>query len=167
VRRGWINLDVMALPGVDVVHNLDEVPFPFADAAFDEIECQDVIEHLDLVPTMHELHRVLAPGGRLHIRSPHFTSFVFWADPTHRRAFSIATFGFFVPGQSSKRDYYFEFAFSAVERSAISFHKTPRQPWNRIVERLVNHSPTLQYYYEATFLARLFPALNIEVTLVR
>ena len=167
VRAGWTNLDQARLPGVDVVHDLDLAPFPFPDQSFDEIDCQDVLEHLDLVPTMRELHRILVAGGRLHIRSPHFTSFVYWADPTHRRALSIATLGFFVPGHSRERDYYFDFTFSAIERSVISFHKTPRQPWNRVVERLVNRSPNAQYYYEATFLARLFPALNVEVTLVR
>lgn len=166
-RPGWINLDRAELPGVDVVHDLDRTPFPFPDAAFTEVDCQDVLEHLDIVPTMRELHRILRPGGRLHIRSPHFTSFVFWADPTHRRALSIATLAFFVPGHNLMRAYYFDFAFSSIERQTITFHKTWAQPWNILIEKLVNQSPKAQYLYEATFLARLFPALNVEATVVR
>ena len=98
VRAGWLNLDAKALPGVDIVHDLEDLPLPFSDAAFEEIVCQDVLEHVDLVPVLKDLHRVLEPGGRLHIRSPHFTSFTAWADPTHKRAFSIDSFPFFVPG---------------------------------------------------------------------
>jgi SAM-dependent methyltransferase len=152
---------------VDVIHDLDHTPYPFPDASFSEIDCRDVLEHLDLVPTMRELHRLLRPGGRLFIRSPHFSSFVVWADPTHRRAFSIATFPFFAPGHALERDYYFDFSFSSIVASTIRFHRTRLQPWNTWVERFVNRSPRIQYFYEATFLARLFPALNVEVTLVR
>ena len=167
VRPGWVNLDCADLPGVNVIHNLDERPFPFGDGSFAQVDCQDVLEHLDLVPTMAEIHRILRPGGCLRIRSPHFTSFISWADPTHRRTFSAATWGFFVPGQALEREYYFDFSFSNVDRSLIRFHKTRFQPWNTLVERFVNHSARFQYYYEATVLARIFPALNVEAILIR
>lgn len=167
IRTGWVNLDAKHLPGVDVVHDLDQGPLPFVDASFDEIDCCDVLEHTDVVGVLRELHRTLAPGGRLHVRSPHFTSFTAWADPTHRRPFSIETFPFFVPGNALERDYYFDFSFARIEDSTIIFWKTPHQPWNAVVERLVNKSPERQRFYEATVLARIFPASNVDVTLIR
>lgn len=166
-RPGWVNLDRVDLPGVDVVHDLDHLPLPFHNAQFTDVDCQDVLEHLDVIPTMRELHRITAPGGRLRIRSPHFTSFLSWADPTHRRTFSALSFSFFLPGQALEREYYFDFAFSAITNLRIEFHKTRLQPWNVLVEKAVNRSARTQYYYEATFLARLFPALNVEVCLIR
>jgi SAM-dependent methyltransferase len=44
---------------------------PFADAAFDLVLCRDLLHHLeDPEPTLRELGRVLAPGGRIWIVEP-------------------------------------------------------------------------------------------------
>jgi SAM-dependent methyltransferase len=168
IRQGWVNLDSAALPGVDVVHDLSSGRLPFDDASFDEILCKDVLEHVDLVPVMRELHRVLRPGGRLHVIAPHFTSAAAWVDPTHRTAFSIETFGFFAgEGGRFARGYYFDFAFARVENARIVFHRYRWQPWNYVVEPAINASATMRRYFEETFLARLFPAANVDLVLVR
>src|SRR5436309_921097 len=65
VREGYVNLDIAALPGVDVVHDLSRLPLPFEDAQFEEVLCKDILEHLDYVPVLRELHRIIRPGGRL------------------------------------------------------------------------------------------------------
>jgi SAM-dependent methyltransferase len=47
-------------------------PFPFANAAFDVIWCSEVLEHLfDPGFAVREMHRVLAPGGRLLVTVPY------------------------------------------------------------------------------------------------
>ncbi len=166
-RSGWVNLDVAPLPGVDVVHDLNDVPLPLEDERFELIECQDVLEHVDLVPVLRELHRVLVPSGRLRLRSPHFTSSVVYVDPTHRRSFSISTFDYFVGGKTAFGEFYFDFHFCTIERARITFHRRRSEPWNWLIEPLVNASPWLQRYYEAVGFSRLFPALNVELTLVK
>jgi SAM-dependent methyltransferase len=169
IRSGYVNLDAAALPGVDVVHDLTVLPLPLDDGAFAEVLCQDVLEHLPDYPRLlGEIHRVLRPGGRLVVRSPHFTSRSVWLDPTHRTAFSIDTLRFFVAGDRyAERAYYFPFKFSRVESARIVFHRYRGMPWNFALEALVNRSPRLQAYYEGTALSRLFPASNVEVVLVR
>lgn len=168
IRPGFVNLDSAELPGVDVVHDLRELPLPFADERFAEVVCQDVLEHLDYAPLLGEIHRVLRPGGRVWIRSPHFTSRAVYLDPTHRTAFSIDTLRFFVRGEAfAERAYYFPFHFSRVESARITFHRYRGMPWNYALEPLVNRSPAAQAYYEGSFLARLFPASNVEVALVK
>jgi SAM-dependent methyltransferase len=167
-RDGWVNLDVAALPDVDVVHDLDVFPWPFDDAAFDYIECIDILEHLSELPdAMREIHRILAPAGRIRIEGPHFTSYTVPTDPTHRRAFAINTFEFFTRRSFLDRGYYFDFSFETVQMRAIRFQKAKYYPWNWIVEPLINWNRRLQTFYEATFLARLFPAHKVEVVLVR
>lgn len=168
IRPGYVNLDVAALPGVDVVHDLAELPLPFDTAAFDEVLCKDILEHLDYVPVLRELHRVLAPGGRLVVEAPHFTSPAVYIDPTHRTAFSIETLDFFCRnGRFGSRAYYFDFEFDAIESARIVFHRYRWQPWNYLVEPLVNRSPGAQRFYEETALARLFPAANVRVVIRR
>jgi SAM-dependent methyltransferase len=167
IRPGYVNLDVAALPGVDVVHDLSK-PLPFADGEFEEILCKDVLEHLDYVPVLREVHRVLRLDGRLHVEGPHFTSAAAYVDPTHRTAFSIQTFEFFVASEGfADRSYYFDFAFSAVLSARIVFHRYRWQPWNYLLQPLVNLTPGMQAFYEETFLSRLFPAANIQVVLVK
>jgi SAM-dependent methyltransferase len=168
IREGYVNLDSAALPGVDVVHDISELPLPFDDGAFDEILCRSILEHLDYIPVLRELHRTLAAGGRLEIIGPHFTARNFYVDPTHRTAFSIDTFQFFVKdGEYADRTYYFDFHFSHQARGEIRFIRTAGEPWNWLVEPLVNRSPALQRFYEATFMSRLFPASEVHVTLVK
>jgi SAM-dependent methyltransferase len=168
IRPGYVNLDSVALPGVDVVHDIAELPLPFDDATFDEVLCRSILEHLDYIPVLRDLHRILAPGGRLVVVGPHFTARNVYVDPTHRTAFSIETFQFFVrDGDYADRAYYFDFHFSRQDEAKIRFIRTRMEAWNHVVEPLVNRSPAWQRFYEATFLSRLFPASEVEVTLVK
>lgn len=45
-----VNLDRVALPGIDVVHDLDVGPWPFEDGAASSIEAKDVFEHVNDSP---------------------------------------------------------------------------------------------------------------------
>ncbi len=165
IKSGWINLDRANISGVDVVFDIESGPLPFADCEFDEILCQDVLEHVDCPKTMRELHRVLAPQGLLHIRVPHFSSTYNYIDPTHRNRFSVRTFLYFVKGAGF--DYYFDFSFSQMSSVRISFLKRPYF-YNHLVDFFVNRSSRMQWVaYENTGLSRLFPALNIECTLIK
>jgi SAM-dependent methyltransferase len=162
IKKGWVNLDSADLSGVDVVHDINTLPLPFDDGSFDEVLCNDIIEHIaDYVPLLKELHRILAPGGMLHIRVPHFTSTNNFIDPTHRRMFSIFTFDFFVAGTHfhTARPYYFDFSFNEIMSSEITFWK---HAW---FASIVNKTRYRQGYYESTILSKLFPAVNICVTL--
>lgn len=162
IRADCINLDRSPLLGVDVIHDLAHLPLPFPAGRFNRIVCYDVLEHVDIVPTMRDLHRILTPGGILEIRVPHFTSANNYGDPTHLRAFSVETFNFFCVG--SNRGYYFEFGFSELQKRWISFTKGPSYFLNSLIGPLVNISPKMQVYYERSLL-RIFPAVNIHLCL--
>ena len=94
---GAIGLDRNANTRADVIADLDRVPFPFRDGSFGEIRAIHVIEHVaDVMRTMEEFHRLLAPGGRAVIATPHYTDFSSFCDPTHRwhlNSFSLRYFG--------------------------------------------------------------------------
>lgn len=171
IKEGWVNLDIAPLPGVDVVHDIQKSPLPFADGSFDEILCNDILEHVEYVPVLKEMARILVPGGAMHIRVPHFTSRNNYVDPTHRSRFSAGTWEFFIRGMHAwkKREYYFDFAFSTIATLRIDFEKTSSKFmfYNRFVEYLVNRKPRYQELYEMTGFCYLFPATNMRITLIK
>jgi len=86
---GAFGVDISADTDADLVHDLDNVPYPIADASFDQIILQDVIEHVDKpYEIMAELHRLARPGARIQMRTPHFSSVLAYSDATHRHHFS-------------------------------------------------------------------------------
>ena len=86
---GAVGLDRSPDTAADVVADLDEFPYPLDDDSFGQILCQDVIEHVtDPLRTLTELHRIARPGGRIHIRTPHYSSVLAYSDATHRHYLS-------------------------------------------------------------------------------
>lgn len=73
--EGWTGIDLVALPGVDFVHDLKgAAPWPVPDASVEEARCHHFFEHLDgrqRVRFMNELWRVLVPGGTCEFVTPH------------------------------------------------------------------------------------------------
>lgn len=102
-----INLDKCLLPGVDVVHDLENIPYPFDDLTFDYIEAEDVLEHVDqFVEIVNELGRILKVGGTLWVRGPHAGyPLQAWKDPTHKRLFVKESFDNFDPETKDGRWY--------------------------------------------------------------
>lgn len=94
---GAIGVDNVQLPGVDVVHDVLEFPYPFADASAETVYLKHVLEHFEMTDIrriLREVYRILKPGGTLHVRLPHAFSVAAWADPTHRRAFTFISADF-------------------------------------------------------------------------
>ena len=100
-EAGYVGMDIMPIPGVDVVHSFDDFPYPFEDSSFDEVKCMSSLEHVaDLLRTVEEIHRILKPGGILRIWVPHYSGPDAYRDPTHRGFFSFYTFDRFTSGGS-------------------------------------------------------------------
>lgn len=86
---GAVGLDISADTDADIVHDLDEFPYPIEDNSFEEILAQDVIEHVaEPIRVFEELHRIATPGAKVQLRTPHFSSVLAYSDPTHRHYFS-------------------------------------------------------------------------------
>lgn len=109
--EGWINMDCVPLPGVDIVADLECCalqPLPLEDNSVDEFLLQHVIEHIRApLPLMQELHRVAKPNARAIIRTPYGSSDDAWEDPTHVRAYFIGSFGYFSQPYYWRADYGF------------------------------------------------------------
>jgi len=108
-RDGWVNLDIMPGPGVDLVFDLETCSskkLPYPDNSFGEFRAFHILEHIqNLLELMEELHRVAADGAILRAAMPHIGSDTAWADPTHRRGMSATTFTYFAQPTYTFADY--------------------------------------------------------------
>jgi predicted SAM-dependent methyltransferase len=70
--EGWINSDIAAGPGIDIACDILE-GLPLEDESMDyvvSVHALPEIAYGDLLPTLHELLRVLRPGGVLRLSLP-------------------------------------------------------------------------------------------------
>lgn len=99
ILEGWINLDIVALPGVDIVADLDyckKNKLPLKNDSIDEFYVSHVIEHIrNPLDMMEELHRVAMPNAKAIFRCPYGSSDEAFEDPTHVRQYFVSSFGYF------------------------------------------------------------------------
>lgn len=94
---------------VDVTWDLNVTPWDcWAEESFDVIFAVDLVEHLDaLIPTLQECWRILAPGGRVLLRTPFGLSEISFTDPTHKLHLMPRSMDYFVRGTELERQYGF------------------------------------------------------------
>ncbi len=87
---GFYGMDQRAFPGVDIVHDINQYPWPIESDSLDEVHCSHFLEHLNhdsdspqRVQFMNELYRVLKMGGKATIITPHWASNRAYGDFTH------------------------------------------------------------------------------------
>lgn len=98
-REGWVNVDRFPLPGIDVAHDLDVLPWPFKDDEADRIDGFDIYEHVaDWHGFMQECHRILRAGGVLYLHTAYWRNPNSFRDPDHKRFLHEDSFDYWVPG---------------------------------------------------------------------
>ena len=93
---GFISVDQIAFPGVDVVTDLN-ARWPWPDNSISEVHCSHTLEHFDAIERVHfvnELFRVMKPGAKATVITPHWASCRAYGDPTHKFP-PCSEFGFF------------------------------------------------------------------------
>lgn len=90
---GAVGMDINPRTAADVIHDLDDLPYPFTDNQFDEVIGRHVIEHVkDPMAVMCELHRITRNGGVVKLVAPHWTNPDFATDLTHRNHLNSYSF---------------------------------------------------------------------------
>lgn len=98
---GATGMDILSLPGVDVVHDFNKTPWPFADDSFDLVFLNHALEHVDdVLRTLEEIHRIALSGGRVVIQVPYFRSTDAYTDPTHKHFFTSESLNYVIDGTS-------------------------------------------------------------------
>ncbi|NWF70822.1 MAG: hypothetical protein HXY40_17190 [Chloroflexi bacterium] len=154
VLEGWINHDVAPLPGIDVVHDLEVFPYPFADSQFGSVRMINVLEHLSsTIKVMEELHRITRHDADVVIRVPYWNSRDMATDPTHKTAYSEYSFDFFDPSKRHCRErpyyssarfqivrkHYYTYAYWGLPIMRLHFRRVSEPRKQRILEGLARH----------------------------
>ena len=140
---GAIGVDSNPRSAADVLCDLDHPPYPFADNSFDEVRAVHVVEHTEnVIQFMEEVHRLLRPGGRLYLVTPHHSDTSSFTDPTHRWHLTSQSFTYF----TGREDYGF---YSTARFREIEVRLKLLRLWRCLAfELLVNHSRLFRKFCE-------------------
>jgi hypothetical protein len=86
-KEGFINVDQYAMEGVDVLLDAGVDAWPWGDNTVEELFASHFLEHLTQDQRVHffnEACRVMAPGAKATIITPHWASNRAYGDPTHK-----------------------------------------------------------------------------------
>jgi ubiquinone/menaquinone biosynthesis C-methylase UbiE len=99
-----VGIDVLDLPGVDVVGDALEVLRSLPPGSVAGIYSEHFLEHVaDPEAVLVEAARVLRPGGTFTAVVPHFSNPYFYSDPTHRVHFGLYTFAYWIADSPFRR----------------------------------------------------------------
>lgn len=88
---GFIGVDRFALPGVDIIADIDQ-KIPFADNSVDLIYAAHSLEHVnDLMNVMKEIYRISKHGTQICITAPYYEQKGNFANPYHKQVFNEHT----------------------------------------------------------------------------
>lgn len=95
-----IGIDKVAYRGVDIVHDLESLPYPLPSGCASILIASHVVQQLKpwlFVDIMNEWWRLLRVGGELMVSTPYAGSFGFSQDPANVKPFNEATWAYFDP----------------------------------------------------------------------
>jgi len=167
-RAGTLGIDVVDLPGVDIVTDLERgLPF-LPNNSVDEIHCRSLLEHIENFQLlMREIVRVLKKHSKAYIFVPHFSNPYYYSDYTHKRFFGLYTFYYFVDTKQQLRRkvpvFYTDIRINIVSQRLI--FRSPfgfRRQVKKLFGFIFNCHSSLQEFYEEN-LCYLLPCHGIEI----
>lgn len=128
-QPGFVGIDMLDLPGVDIVHDLEVTPWPLPDECVLTAVASHVLEHINphkgvFIDVMNEIWRVLKPGGQFAFVVPYAGSHGYYQDPTHCNPINETTMSYFDP--LHENGYYlfykpkpWQIKFQAMDRNGV------------------------------------------------
>jgi SAM-dependent methyltransferase len=168
-RPGFYNLDLLPLPDVDIVADLNEPLSALPDDSVDEIYSHHTLEHVaQLLPLLGEIHRVARSNARIEFVVPHFSNPYGYSDPTHVRFFGAYTFFYFCheSDQPVRKvpNFYVSYRFRVESVAITLIRRSLPKPMHWLMQKLINRSyPWLDWYERR--LCWLLPARSVYYVL--
>jgi SAM-dependent methyltransferase len=166
----FYNVDLVELPGVDALADLNEPLTELPNDSVEAIYCRHTLEHVEnLLGALAEFHRVTRPGGAIEVVVPHFSNPYYYSDPTHVRFFGLYSFFYFCDDADQPRrkvpSFYAPTRFR-VESVRFNLMKESffDKAWRALVQPLINRGIGGLDWYERR-LCRLLPVSDLRYVL--
>jgi len=157
--EGYLNCDWTDRIKVDKVVNLEE-KLPFKDNSVDEVLAYHVLEHIkNFIQLIHELYRVCKKGSIIYVKTPFYSAWGQFNDPTHVRFFTPWTFNYFNQGTYSHEVSSNKVMFKI--KAKINFGIGESSKLNKIFNPIIN----LDQRAYCRFFAWIFPSAELEYVL--
>ncbi len=151
---GAIGVDMLKMPAVDVVHDLDVYPWPFEDNSIDGLVAHSVMEHVtNIVSFFDEVSRISKQGARVVIEVPYFRCVDSFTDPTHKHFFTSASLDYFLENKNSLSGYGYS-TYTYIKRGF--WYGWPQQSSNLLVRWFKSYIEKHAHFYDQ-YLSMLFP----------
>ena len=100
--EGFLGVDKIQMDQVDIVHDMNMYPYPFADNSIDEVLLINILEHFsDIIKVVEEIWRICKNGARIRVEVPYYNSAGACQDPTHKSFFTENTFDYFTESEAT------------------------------------------------------------------
>jgi predicted SAM-dependent methyltransferase len=99
-QPNFIGIDRREVEGVDIVHDLEDFPWPLPDESCHTLIAKHLYEHIKpwhSLDFMNEAWRILKIDGQFAMAMPYGLSFGYQQDPTHCNPANQATWQYFDP----------------------------------------------------------------------
>ena len=161
-KKDYINCDWTDKIKVDKVVNLEEPLTMFKSNSIEEVICYHVLEHIkNFTLLMKELHRISKDETIIKVKTPFYSSWGQFNDPTHVRFFTPYTFDYFKVNNYSHEVGCSEDMFKII-KVRINFGIGKSSILNKIINPIVN----LNHKIYCRFFAWIFPCAEIEYELI-
>jgi SAM-dependent methyltransferase len=161
-RSNATGIDINPRSDADILHDLNQYPYPFTDNRFDEVYADNILEHLeDVMKVMIELHRITKPDGFIEITVPFYPHRNAYTDPTHKHFFGVHSFDYFISGTDHGN---FQYSSIQFKLDSVCFDRgvVKRHLFDRLLVTFANSNKDL---YENRF-ANTFPLSQLTFRLM-
>jgi len=108
-QKGFLGMAERVHPNVDIIHNLEQFPWPLKNDSCHIVIGHFVIQKIKpwlMIDFMNELWRVIKAGGQLALSTTYAGSAGYWSDPKNCNPCNESTFFYFDPQYQDLYSYY-------------------------------------------------------------
>ncbi len=124
---GAVNTDIMKLLPETVLHDMNELPWPFLTNYFDKIYCTGALKYCDPLKyfkIVEEMHRILKPEGTLVIKNKNMNETI------HTIKLYKNSMRYFIEGDYYQQGVSASFKIiSYSQKRSIMFFREPEHTW--------------------------------------
>ena len=161
---GSIGIDFNDNLSADIVHDLNQFPYPFKENEFDEVNIDSTLFLLENpVLVMEEVYRITKKQAKVVIVQPYFRSVWNYVDPWVKNFGTVHSFAFYDPDDPICKRY--EYSTARFKTVSISFDDYIENPSiiRKLLIKIANRFPRKYEIYISHF----FPLNNITYNLIR